>query len=142
MKYKIGDRIKNIGNVGQNSGKEGIITDIRIASYMYSPSYFLPQEIVVRYDDGCEGQCLVSEAKDSYQIINNKKTIMKKLSNFYKKLVDADTQVLVKAGYLNGDLEPTDKAEAAIGEILFFIHKAELIERAKVEIAEDEAKSL
>lgn len=67
-----------------------------------------------------------------------KKTIMKTLSNYYKKLTDADTQALVKAGYLNGDLEPTCKADAAIKEINFFTLKAQLVEKAKEEILEAE----
>jgi hypothetical protein len=67
-----------------------------------------------------------------------KQPIMKKLSNFYKKLTDENTQALVKAGYLNGDLEPTQKAQDAINEINFFALKDQLVERAKAEIKEAE----
>jgi hypothetical protein len=66
--------------------------------------------------------------------------VIKKLSNFYKKFTDAKTQSLVKAGYLNGDLEPTNKAHDKVKEIAFFESYDALVDAANEEIAEAEAE--
>lgn len=73
-------------------------------------------------------------------IIKPKKSIMKTLNNFITKLVDADTQALLKAGYLNGDLLPTCEGIKALEEILFFANKQALVDSAKAKIAAEEAK--
>lgn len=72
---------------------------------------------------------------------NNKpKSMIKKLSNFITKAVNEDTQALIKAGYVNSDLEPTEKGYEALREILYFENQPKLVERAKAEIATEEAK--
>lgn len=73
-----------------------------------------------------------------------KKTVMKKLNNFLKKLVDADTQELLKAGLLNGDLELTCQGIYELQAIMFFANKDAMVARAKeinVEAATEEAKN-
>lgn len=69
-----------------------------------------------------------------------KKPFMKTLSTWLKKTLDADTQALVITGYLDEELEPTEKAYDAIDEMNFDDRKAALVEKAKAEIAEEEAK--
>lgn len=61
---------------------------------------------------------------------------MSKLSSMMKKLLDKDTQVLVEAGYINGDLDLTDEGTKALLTILFTTHKNELVKDAKEVIAD------
>lgn len=118
-----------------NQGKQGVVVS-RSSSSLSMQNY-----INVKYDDGATGQCIESEVPIYYKLISvpNKKTVMKTISNFIKKMTDADTQDLLKAGYLNGDLEPTSKVDSKLREIHFFAHKKELVEAAREEIKEAEA---
>lgn len=75
---------------------------------------------------------------------NKHKTMIKKLSNFIKKTVDADTQEMLKANMLNGDLEPTCVGINELHAILWFANKDALVARAKeinTEAAAEEAKN-
>ncbi len=65
-----------------------------------------------------------------------KKGFMSKLSIMMKKLLDADTQTLVKAGYINGDLELTEQGEQALFATLFDANKAALVTLAQADLAE------
>ncbi len=69
---------------------------------------------------------------------NNKKTIMQKVSNMMKKILDKDTQALVKAGFINGNLDLTCDGVAALNAIIFSEKKAELVALANEKIAEAE----
>ncbi len=69
-----------------------------------------------------------------------KTTTMKKLNNFMKKLLDADTQKLIKAGLINGDLLPTTEGTDALAAILFAANKTELLAIADQMIADAEKK--
>ena len=125
---KVGDKIKNVGNreVNPNRGKMGKVTSTRGGW------------VRVDYDDGNIGEERIPQCNECYKKIN--KSIMRNLNNYITKLVDADTRALCEAGYLNGDLEPTQKAFDTIAEINFFANKAELIARAVQEIADEKAK--
>lgn len=79
--------------------------------------------------------------EDKLKLLKTKNTIMFKLNNYIKKLVDADTQALLKAGYINGDLQPTGRGQDALISILFFANKDALVAAAKEEIAEAEAQA-
>jgi hypothetical protein len=68
-------------------------------------------------------------------------TITKKLGAMMKKLLDADTQALVKAGYINGDLELTTDGMKALTAIIFTANKAALVADANEVIAEAEAET-
>lgn len=70
--------------------------------------------------------------------INKNKTFMSKVSTMMKKLLDADTQALVKAGFVNGDLELTSEGTKQLQTILFVANKAALVEAAEEVIAEEE----
>lgn len=120
MYYKIGDRIFNIGSGLTNSGKYGEVINIMGAC------------VYILYDDGEEGSS--TDPEKWYKII--KQPIMKNLNNMMKKLLDADTQALVKTEYINGDLELTSKAKEALFSMLYTDKKAELVALAKQEILE------
>lgn len=132
-KFKVGDRIHNTNAFvpGHNGGKNGEVVAINSLCNGVT-------EIVIKYDDGAEGRC--REGGIYYKKINSI-TLMKKLSNFVTKCVDADTQALLKAGYINGDLEPTEKAFDKIDEINFFANRAALVVAANEEIAAEEAEA-
>lgn len=67
-----------------------------------------------------------------------KKTIMNTVTTMMKKMLDGDTQALVKAGYVNGGLELTPEGKIALVEILFTEYKTELVASAKEVIKEAE----
>ena len=83
--------------------------------------------------------------KEGWELVEettiNKKTFMKQLKGLMKKLLDADTQKLVKADYINGDLELTEKGKNTIFEMIFLENKAELVKLAEEEIKEAEKES-
>lgn len=122
---KIGDRIKNIGPK-ENSGKFGNVINTNTIG------------VLIKYDDNEDGFCDFGETSDFYQIIKTKKSIMKKLNIMMKKLLDADTQSLVKAGYINGDLELTCEGKEALFTLMFDGLKADLVKLAVEKIAEEE----
>jgi hypothetical protein len=70
-----------------------------------------------------------------------KKSIMKKLSNFIKKSVDGNTQELLKAGLINGDLEPTYEGDRELKQIQWFANLDALVARAKEINTEAEAEA-
>lgn len=55
-----------------------------------------------------------------------------------KRLLDADTQTLVKAGLINGDLEMTSLGQQTLMAVLFDANKAALVKEAE-QIISDEA---
>ena len=73
--------------------------------------------------------------------INSSGNLIKKMNNFFKKLTDSKVQELSKAGYLNGDLQPTQKAYDTVNEIAFFANYEALVALATAENVEAEAKS-
>lgn len=68
-----------------------------------------------------------------------KKPIMKTVTTMMKKLLDTDTQELVKAGLINGDLELTERGSDELEVIMFTKFKTELVAVAK-EINKEEEK--
>ena len=83
-----------------------------------------------------------SRKLEEYEIISktltNSHTIMNKLSIMMKKLLDKDTQILVKAGFINGDLDLTGEGQNALNTVLFIEKKAELVKLAEEVLAEAE----
>ena len=57
----------------------------------------------------------------------------------FKKLVDADTQALVKAGYINGDLELTDEGKNELMALVFDANKAALVVAAQAKLTQKES---
>ena len=58
------------------------------------------------------------------------------LSKIAKKLLDADTKVLVKAGYLDSELDLTEEGAAELMEVLFMANKPAMVAAAKAKIKE------
>ena len=54
-----------------------------------------------------------------------------------KKLLDSDTQTLVKAGYIDGDLNLTDEGREALHSELFTANKAALVKSAQAKLDEE-----
>jgi len=59
------------------------------------------------------------------------------LNTMMKKLLDKNTQKLVKAGYINGDLELTREGNEALTAILFEQNKEELVKLAEEKLKEE-----
>ena len=68
---------------------------------------------------------------------NNNNNPMIKVSSMMKRLLDKDTQKLVKAGLINGDLELTSEGVKALNTVIFEVNKAELVKIADEIIAEN-----
>lgn len=68
--------------------------------------------------------------------LNNTKP-MNKLNSMMKRLLDADTQTLVKAGFINGDLELTNDGRNALWAIIFEQNKPALVAEATAKLAEE-----
>lgn len=64
--------------------------------------------------------------------------LMTRVNNMMKKLLDSDTQTLIKAGYLNNDLQMTDAGRLALIATLFEANKAALVVLAQEELEEQE----
>ena len=62
---------------------------------------------------------------------------MNKLKPMMKRLLDKDTRMLYKAGYINGDLELTENGRNALDTIIFTANKAELVKMAQEELDEE-----
>lgn len=73
---------------------------------------------------------------DEYSSIKKKKTFMSKLNTMMKKLLDADTKVLVEAGFLDSELNLTRDAAYQLDLIAFDKFKTELVAAAKERIEE------
>lgn len=71
------------------------------------------------------------------KINKNIQTKMKKINNFMKRLLDADTKKLINAGIINGDLLLTSEGREALESIVFQVNKAELLKIADEIIADE-----
>lgn len=129
--FRIGDRILNDSQNVEwrpNYRKEGVVTKV-FGSCIY-----------VTYDDGETGEGEHYHYKKLGSKVKNK-SMIKKLTNFIKKSTDANTQELLKAGMLNGDLEPTREGFDELNQIIWFSNLDALVVRAKEINAEAEAEA-
>lgn len=103
------------------------------------------------YKSPCTGITYYGDYKSYYdslygnvdEIKNKPKSMIKKLSNFIKKATDVKTQSLLRAGLINGDLEPTDLGDSELKQILWFANYDALVARSEeiiAELAAEEAK--
>lgn len=74
------------------------------------------------------------------KVISSKPSVMKKLTNAFKKFLSADLQSQVKAGFRGSNLELTDEGKEALFEILAEENKEALTAAADEAIAETEAE--
>ncbi len=84
-----------------------------------------------------DANCTCPERWELITNNNNKKTMIN-LKGLMSRLLDADTQKLYKAEYIDGNLALTDKGKNKIMEILFVANKVELVKLAEAELAEAE----
>ena len=128
--FEIGDVIKVVNNHPENRKYEGLEGTI-IERWQDSGNY----KYHIKFKNGEESR---GWTNDNDMKLNLRKINMK-IGTMMNKLLDKDTQLLVKAGFINGDLELTDAGQNALITILFTDRKAELVELAK-EIIEEEEK--
>ncbi len=93
-----------------------------------------------RVEDGAIDTCSCPFYQDA-KLTSKPKGFMKKLNTMMKKLLDPDTQTLVKSGYINGDLELTKEGEQALMTILFVANKAALVESAQAVLDEEKKEN-
>lgn len=137
-KFKIGDRVKAIEAVDGNLATLGKVGTVAIVSGM---------QIGVIFDEDVKGHSLDGKAKQGYGYncnrggesleLLNKKTTMQKVGIFMKKLVDKDTQTLVKAGLLSEGLEITPEGQQALNALNFEANKAGMVKLAEEKLAEE-----
>ncbi len=58
------------------------------------------------------------------------------LSSIAKRLLDADTKVLIKAGYMHSDLSLTEKGLKSLTSIVFEQNKAAVVAEAQADLDE------
>lgn len=130
-KFRIGDRVKVVGNRPINQPRYPDGTTGTIVALLGGMRYSID------WDNGY--QSYIWTDVGDIKLINDNKTIMAKVGIMMKKLLDKDTQILVEAGFINGDLELTCLGRTHLDAILFTANKGELIKLAKDSIAEDKA---
>lgn len=141
MQLKKGDRVVCTGsfaNVSELIGKKGKVVSVRTDS-----TNSIGVEFDESFDDGhnCDGagnprHCRWGE-ESSLKL--DKNMTIKKLGAMMKKLLDSNTQTLVKAGFINGDLELTEEGIDALNVLCFDAYKTELVAMAQAKIDEEKA---
>lgn len=134
-KFTVGDEIEILTDPLVSYPKKGIIGEIDGRNIYVWQNEF----------PGSIGKITPKEYKyswvtyeDKIVLLKSNKTIMEQVSIMMKKLLDADTQTLVKAGYVNGNLDLTEEGKKALMASLFMANKTELVKLAQEKI--DEAK--
>ena len=124
--FKVGDKVRILRAC---SGTEvGEIIELTA-----NGSYNLPHAKYCNCGNDIDGYWeLITE-----KINNKKQTIMNKLSLMMKKLLDNDLQVLVKAGYINENLELTTDGKVALDSVLFDANKVALVKLAQEKLDEE-----
>lgn len=131
MQYKVGDRFRVVNRHPDNTSYEGL-TGV-VEQVLGTKRYEVLFENGVR----CQGW---TDQNDMEFISNDNKTQMKTLGTMMKRLLDKDTQTLVKAGFVNGDLELTEEGRKALLAIQFSEKKSELVILAQ-EVLDEERES-
>lgn len=98
---------------------------------------------VFTYLDDFRGDGLVVMENKSYYYYSDVKKVNDtmekvKINPLVAANLDADTQALVEAGYLDGRLMTTPKGLDALMAILYIANKAQLVTDAQAELAEKE----
>lgn len=108
------------------SGTEGcMMTNYPVPTVLqnFTPPYFLTTPTL----------------KKAYEELINSVPQTKKpmsISSMIKKLVDADTKTLMKAGFLDNELDLTEEGRAELDSIMFIANKAALVKAAAERIEE------
>ena len=75
-----------------------------------------------------------------YEIIEEDNS-MNVLSSMLRRGLDKDMQILYKVGFINGDLELTDKGINALNAICYDAFKDKLVSEAQIELDNDKSTS-
>ncbi len=134
----VGDRVERIaeGKSDFEVGEEGIVVRV-------SGDY---RNVDVELDNG---DVSTGNAPSKLRVLSRSRstnrapaqpTMLRKLNSFMRQFLDSDVQTLVKAGFINGDLEPTAEGIDALHSVLFQEKKAELVKIAEAIVADAEKK--
>ena len=154
-KFKVGDRVKMIGtHKSQMYGKFYTVYDSNGELTIKDNSFGVcvhPEDwkLVEREKNNTFGRSYTDAFDRSDHLtpdnkpliigkIKKQKTIMTKLNTMMKKLLDSDTQTLIKAGFIDGDLQLTEGGEVELATLVFMEKKEELVKLAQAQL--DEAK--
>ena len=96
-------------------------------------------EDVWRAEERTENDVFCVDGQCAIQSINPKENAMS-ISAIAKRLLDKDTRTLVKAGFLDSELDLTEKGQEALDAINFEEQKAKLVKMAEEELAEEESE--
>lgn len=148
QKYEVGQSVKIVSNQTADSqkhdGKVGVITKATKSTWEEHSQHRKDcGDFYYTIDAGQGEEYEINCWETDIKLINsnNNKTMLKTIGVMMKKLLDADTQKLVKAGFINGDLELTSDGMKALTAVLFDANKAALVAEADIVIAEDAAKN-
>ena len=133
--YQVGDIIEVFG-----TSRGNYTTDKAIVKKIIDGKH-------INYE-GCEGHSgfgytnyaaindvrLINHESKNDSIINKS---MNKISLMMKKLLNPDLQTLVKANFINGNLDLTDEGQKALNTILFSSNQKELVEMAEAKLDEE-----
>lgn len=132
--YKVGDKVRITStkscSVQSHEPDYLMITQVCSDGKYYYEAYKNGKRV-----DNCHG-CL---GESDFELLNkNKLTIMQQVNIFVKKLIDEDTKLLVEAGLLDSNLNPTTEGKEQSDAIDFLKNKKELVIIAKEIIDERE----
>ncbi len=139
-KIKIGDRVILIADYDSaRAGIEGIVicNEYENGSGRFGVDFGNDFEYGHKLDGKSKTPTGYWVPSKNLKVIN-KKSIMKTLSIMMEKLLDADTRKLVKAGFINGDLNLTEEGKVQLQTIVFMANKAEMVKLTEEVIAEAE----
>ena len=106
------------GASGPSSSPSG---DMRQMQRMYEEMHYMHRDYMRMMSNG--------------PIVQTKDNKMK-ITNIVKQLLDKDTQTLVKAGFINGDLELTETGKNVLWGIIFAANKTAFVAEAQAVIDE------
>ena len=90
------------------------------------------------FDDGIHNLQLISSTEPQQE--GGKGTIIMRLNTMMKKILDKDTKTLIKAGYLNGDLQLTETGRESLEALLVEEKKEALVKLAEETIEEQKSE--
>jgi len=132
--FKVGDRVKAINaSHGWGEIKPG---DVGTINEIDGCLFYVDFDTQDKWCAEEEDLILINkEPKKVGSIILN---VMEKLSTMMKKLLSPELQTLAKAGYINSNLELTEKGIKALNTVMFLANQKELVTLAEADIAEAE----
>lgn len=136
--FKVGDRFITTYDPRRYAGAilEIVYINKSINDYSYPYTTKVIKEGIGTIPFGFE-ECGWRNDNDMQLVLEINENNMSKISNMMKKLLDKDTQILVKAGYINGDLDLTPEGLKALNTIVFLENKTELVKLANEKLAEE-----